>query len=338
MFKSLKNHFIPHEGNEHRPHILRKGSIRNIIVFVIVLELFAFLLPTISNINLSGGMASVLTGVLSAGTNEQRKSQNLNTLSINPVLSSAAELKAQDMAKNGYFAHTSPEGKTPWYWLEQVGYKYQYAGENLAIDFSDSKDVTDAWMNSPTHKANIVKDKYTELGTGIANGMYEGKETVFVVQVYASPAPTETKTNIIVSSEINADSKKINTKNGSILGSESSPIVKSENVETPQTVINIANSEVKPAVNYTEPTIVQKIISSPRHSTNVLFYVLFTIILISLILNIFIKIKHHHPDLVTNGLVTLSLIGAVFVVNFYLTHVNMVIAQSINYENQLIKN
>lgn len=101
-------------------------------------------------------------------------------------------MKAQDMATKGYFAHTSPEGKkTPWYWLKQVGYQYQYAGENLAINFTDSKDVTNAWMNSPTHKANIVKDKYTEVGTGIATGLYEGRETVFVAQVYANPIVKE---------------------------------------------------------------------------------------------------------------------------------------------------
>ena len=61
-------------------------------------------------------------------------------------------MKAQDMATLGYFAHVSPDGKTPWYWIEKVGYDYQYAGENLAINFSDSKDVTNAWMASPLHK------------------------------------------------------------------------------------------------------------------------------------------------------------------------------------------
>lgn len=132
-------------------------------------------------------MAAVLPAVLANLINEERQAQNLQTLAVNPVLNKAAEMKAKDMAQYGYFAHTSPEGKTPWYWLERVGYQYQYAGENLAVNFSDSKDLTIAWMNSPTHKANIEKENYTEVGTGIANGTYEGKKTIFVAQLYANP-------------------------------------------------------------------------------------------------------------------------------------------------------
>ena len=189
MFSWLKKHFIPHEGNDHRPHILRGSGIRNIVILIIFLEIFAFLIPTLTRINMTGGMAAVLPAVLADLTNQERQEQNLSTLTVSQILNQAAEMKATDMATKGYFAHTSPEGKNPWYWLEKVGYKYQYAGENLAINFSDSKDVTNAWMASPTHKANIVKGNYTEIGTGIASGIYEGRETVFVAQVYANPLP-----------------------------------------------------------------------------------------------------------------------------------------------------
>jgi len=177
MLAWLKKHFIPHEGNNHRPHILRAANIRNIIVAVIFFEVFAFLIPTITNLNMSGGMAAVLPAVLTNLTNKERQEYNLQTLTVSPLLDKAAQMKAIDMAKNGYFAHTSPAGKTPWYWLEKVGYKYQYAGENLAINFSDSKDVTSAWMASPTHRANIEKRNYTEIGTGVAEGLYKGKKT-----------------------------------------------------------------------------------------------------------------------------------------------------------------
>lgn len=187
MFSWLKKYFIPHEENDHRPHLLRKENIRNIVFVVLFLEIFTFLIPIITHINRNGGMASVLPSILANLTNDERTAQKLDTLTINPILNKAAEMKAEDMASKGYFAHTSPEGKTPWYWLTQVGYQYQYAGENLAINFTDSKDVTNAWMNSPTHRANIVKDKYTEVGTGIATGMYQGQETIFVAQVYANP-------------------------------------------------------------------------------------------------------------------------------------------------------
>ena len=189
MISWLKKHFIPHEGNNHRPHILRGSSIRNIIIIVVLLEIVIFLAPTLARLNTSGGMAAVLPAVLANLTNEERQSQKLNVLAVNPILNKAAEMKAIDMATKGYFAHISPEGKTPWYWLELAGYKYQYAGENLAVDFSDSKDVASAWMASPTHRMNIVKNNYTEIGTGLPIGMYEGRETIFVAQVYANPLP-----------------------------------------------------------------------------------------------------------------------------------------------------
>ena len=55
-------------------------------------------------------------------------------LAKSDMLQEAAEKKAQDMIENNYFAHTSPQGKTPWHWVEESGYDYRYAGENLAIN------------------------------------------------------------------------------------------------------------------------------------------------------------------------------------------------------------
>ena len=63
-----------------------------------------------------------------------------------------------DMAEKSYFAHTSPEGLTPWYWITLAGYRFSLAGENLAIDFTESEDVENAWMNSPAHRASIQPD------------------------------------------------------------------------------------------------------------------------------------------------------------------------------------
>jgi hypothetical protein len=132
-------------------------------------------------------LAAILSSTLVQLTNEERSKFTLGTLQENELLTKAANLKAEDMATKGYFAHISPEGKKPHNWLQDVGYVYQYAGENLAVNFADSEDVTIAWMNSPTHKANIVKPVYTEIGIGTATGTFEGKKTIFVAQVFANP-------------------------------------------------------------------------------------------------------------------------------------------------------
>src|SRR5258708_122532 len=74
--------------------------------------------------------ASVVAAVLVDLANTDRTQNRLDGLVINPVLSKAAQAKANDMAAKSYFAHTSPEGIDPWYWFNQAGYKFAYAGEN----------------------------------------------------------------------------------------------------------------------------------------------------------------------------------------------------------------
>ncbi len=154
------------------------------IIMILCIETIFFIAPKLFFQYQPG---AILVGLLGDLTNQQRESENLSPLKENAILNEAAKQKADDMAMYGYFAHTSPEGKTPWYWLDLVGYKYDYAGENLAINFSDTEDVTTAWMKSPTHRANIIKRQYTEMGSAIATGTYQGRESTFIVQVYANP-------------------------------------------------------------------------------------------------------------------------------------------------------
>ena len=321
MISWIKKHFIPHEGNDNLPHMLRSKNIRNVIFVLLFLEVFTFLIPTITRINSTGGMAAVLPAILADLTNEERQIQKLEILAVNPTLNKAAEMKANDMAEKGYFAHTSPEGKTPWYWLSKAGYEYQYAGENLAINFTDSKDVTNAWMASPTHKANIVKGNYTEMGTGIASGTYEGRESVFVAQVYANPLPK----TITQTQPIKSELKQIK---------EIPTIVKVEepiNILGAETVRNVVNTPIELVKR---ATLWQKLIASPRNTTNIILYVVFGIVLFALLLYIIVKMRNHHKGIITNGLMVLVIIGAIFLANYYLSYKTMVITQSLDYSNQ----
>src|SRR3990167_9778126 len=186
MFKWLKKYFIPHEGNDFQPHFLRHQTITLLLFAVIVIEL-GFLVQVFIVFDKTKFLASVLPGVLTTLTNDARAENDLPTLSQNPLLAEAARLKAEDMAREGYFAHTSPDGVTPWSWLAQVGYRYAAAGENLAVNFFDSEDVAEDWMNSPSHRANIVRSDFTEIGVGIAKGTYQGRNTIFVAQFFGKP-------------------------------------------------------------------------------------------------------------------------------------------------------
>lgn len=334
MFFWLKKHFIPHAGNNHRPHILRDGSTRNIIAIIIFLEIFTFLIPAIANINLSGGLAAILPAVLGELTNTERQSQKLGVLAINPALTRAAELKAEDMATKGYFAHTSPEGLTPWYWIDLVGYKYQYAGENLAVNFSDSKDVTEAWLNSPSHKANIVKENYTEMGTGIAKGVYKGRNTVFVAQVYANPArvvlaePKESAPKAVVKTPA-PKTPVVAAKPADVLGVE----VTGKESAKPESIdqeIKVIKTELNNE-QAIQPALWQKLLASPRNTVNVFLAAVFSMIALALVFYVIIKRRGHHLDLLTNGFAVIAIVGAIFTANYQYSYKSMVITESMDY-------
>lgn len=366
MFKSLKDSFVPHDGNDHRPHFLRAETMRTIAGLAIVFELLAFVLPTFSYISLvNSNLASVLPTVLGTLTNDQRQELNLPELKVSPLLTEAATLKAQDMAAKGYFAHTSPEGRDPWYWLERVGYAYTYAGENLAVKFKDSADVTAAWMNSPTHRANIVKAAYTEMGTGIATGEYEGKETVFVAQVYgnpvvAAPKPVPTPTPVEERVETPAPVEPTPTPTAQpvekpvttpapqteVLGAEQDPVELVPQTEngTPTT---IAQAPLQPTIAPEVPqeaNIVQRAAASPHQTTNYVFIALLIIVIAAMIINIAIRIDFQdfrHPDLITNGLSVIAIIGAIILINGRVATASLDISQmSVEYDaahNEIIQ-
>ena len=341
MISWLKKHFVPHHANDHRPHILRDVSTKNIIALVIFLEIFSFILP-MANFNYLDNLAAVLPSVLGELTNAERASQNLGILAENPLLDEAAEMKARDMATKGYFAHTSPEGLTPWYWIELAGYKYEYAGENLAVNFRDSKDVTEAWLNSPTHKANIVKGNYTEMGTGVARGMYKGKNSIFVAQVYANPKPVPkvapvppVAPTVKVDPDRVAEKAPVQKENKVVLASPVEEVVE-ENVlgaavaeeSTPAPSTGLANMPVK------NPSALEKMLASPRNTTNVILAIIFAIVALALLLYIVIKTRDHHRDLLTNGLAVLALIGAIFIANYEYSYRSLIITQSFDYSYQ----
>jgi len=302
MMKWFKRYFVPHLDNAYRPNFLLGQNMKQFMGIVLGFELLLFVLPALNPVGFinSFNLGAVLPAVLSVLTNEERLEMSLPILIENPLLTHIAQLKAEDMATKGYFAHTSPEGKTPWYWFALAGYQYVYAGENLAVNFSDSKDVTDAWMNSPTHRANIVQGAYTEMGTGIATGVYQGQETIFVAQVYAAPAQQ-------------TDSRSFSSQNPTRPDTDGNLLAVSP-VES-QEVLGEISKEVETVP--TEPTFVEKTLSSPHQAANVVSYVTLSIVLAALFLNIVIKFDQQHPDLITNGLIVAVIIFAVHLSNDY---------------------
>ncbi len=90
--------------------------------------------------------AAVVQAQVVALTNVERTDNSVPILTENSVLDQAAQARAEDMASKGYFSHTAPDGSLPWVWFDKFGYNYRYAGENLAVRFTDSNEVVNAWM------------------------------------------------------------------------------------------------------------------------------------------------------------------------------------------------
>lgn len=179
--------FTPQESNNYKAKTLQ---IDFLSFYLMVALLLAF---TVKNIgpyvnNVLGFATDITTPKLFELSNKEREKQSLPPLQYNAELAEAARKKAADMFAKDYWAHFAPDGTTPWSFMLSSGYQYEYAGENLAKNFLFSQGVVDAWMNSQTHKENMLRKEYTEVGYGVVNGVLNGEETTLVVQMLGAPS------------------------------------------------------------------------------------------------------------------------------------------------------
>lgn len=179
------------------------------LFFCAVLAVFCFIiifLP-LTEFKISKLLADLTQQTIISQINPVRQSSGLPGLQVNGKLNQAAQLKAEDMIARNYFSHKDPDGKAPWVWLEQVGYDYSAAGENLAMDVSDPEVLKNAWLNSPSHAKNILNTNFTDIGVGVAKGKINGKKTIVVVMFLAKETGVEpTK---VVSKPVSAASRFI---------------------------------------------------------------------------------------------------------------------------------
>jgi hypothetical protein len=127
-------------------------------------------------------------------TNDYRSRHDVSPLTNHNYLNDAAQAKAMDMAENNYWSHNTPSGEEPWLFITNANYLYLNAGENLAYGFATSRETVAGWINSPTHRENMLDSNYTEVGFGFINSedyVGNGRQTI-VVAMYAKPAPGNT--------------------------------------------------------------------------------------------------------------------------------------------------
>lgn len=184
--KKFSHYFLPHPETHRKAHLL---SWHFLLIYIL---LFVLLRTTFDLVNIfQPGVLGVNSTVTSAqvieAVNKERTQRGLSALKENQSLATAAQAKANNMFEENYWAHFAPSGKDPWKFIQSAGYKFTYAGENLARNFYNTDDVVKAWMNSPTHRANILNPAYRDIGIAVSEGVLQGQKTTLIVQMFGTP-------------------------------------------------------------------------------------------------------------------------------------------------------
>lgn len=140
---------------------------------------------------------SLSINLITKSTNDVREQNGYNSLVLNHILTTAAQAKADDMAKKQYFSHYGPDGTSPWKFFKDSGYTYEIAGENLAVTNQDEASIIDGWLDSPAHRENLLNNGYQDIGIGIAyyGNHKEYKNTTVIVAFYGRSSSGRTGDN-----------------------------------------------------------------------------------------------------------------------------------------------
>lgn len=213
MLEFLRHLFLPHESNNHRARLLHPSSILTLTAIFLGFQVFITQVSRSYPQILGYATAQISSEEVIKLTNEQRQANGLDIVKLDPELSVAAAQKAADMFARNYWAHVSPIGTQPWYFITSAGYSYRYAGENLARDFSNPQSVVQAWMDSPSHRENILNSKYQDIGLAVVDGKLEGRETTLVVQMFGTKlsAPSDISKSSSTTISVKAAESKVAT-------------------------------------------------------------------------------------------------------------------------------
>ncbi len=325
MRKTLHKYFIPHHTNEYKPHFLRRRSINFLVFLVVVVFAGSFTMKSLAD---TSGLAQIiLPDTLVQLTNQDRAQNNLNALSTNSKLITAASMKANDMSTYGYFAHVSPQGITPWHWFKKAGYTFLHAGENLAVNFSSSHDVEVAWMNSPGHRANILGQNFKEIGIATSNGIYNGNPTIFVVQLFGAPAQfTQTKTEPSkIPNKTEKAKEVVSTQSGIVKSETASDVTQGLN----EKIEVVSDTPVSQEFKALDENLIPAVVSTPAEPARIswldkffltpsrlmmqVYLALSALILLAILLHIFIEIEHQHMPSIVSGITVLVLMAGLYI-------------------------
>jgi uncharacterized protein YkwD len=130
--------------------------------------------------NLSRAQLSLLSAINSA-----RAAAGVPPLRASVPLTSAANWQSKALARAGYLDHTSPDGSTLIDRLARVRWHGVAAGEDLAVAGAPG-DAVAMWLASPGHRENLLRPSFKTVGLGLARGVWNGREALYVTADFAS--------------------------------------------------------------------------------------------------------------------------------------------------------
>src|SRR3990172_992889 len=181
----LAHYFYPGYSNNHKAKLLHSTTLFLLVAFIIVFQVFLSSAPSVG-LKVLGYSANIPPDQIITLTNKRRTEAGLSPLTYNPALTSAAKAKGDHILAYDYWAHVASDGTEPWSFFISAGYKYRYAGENLARDFSDPNSAVEAWMASPSHRDNMLSSKYKDIGVAVVEGDLAGVDTTIIVQLFGT--------------------------------------------------------------------------------------------------------------------------------------------------------
>lgn len=312
--KNLKDFFIPHEGNNHKPHSLRPKSLAAYLIVTIAIKLLGtgFLFFVYPN---KAEMSRIVTDEVITFVNKERKENGLNKLRVDPVLSKIALLKGEDMLRRGYFAHDTPEGRRPWEWIAKEEYDYVYAGENLAMDFSSAELIHKAFMKSPNHRKNILNEKYLDIGVAVVSGEILGHESDILIQFFGTKRRDAFVPQKAMAQKPAIQRIEIPSRVASDMGAQN------EKTQDRQNILGGESSEEIIVVNNTEAGNGSKIVNFSIFWMNVAFIGFLIFITLALLVNIVVRFKIQHGSLIMQTLVVIAIISALFITKLHFAEI-----------------
>jgi hypothetical protein len=308
LFHTLRHLFHPQRSNNHRPKILHPDGLFAVVFIVGAAWLAISPMGSLSKRmgHVLGFASNITANEVVLATNQERAKEGLGQLTTNAKLNQAALAKAQNMFSQQYWAHIAPDGTEPWKFFRDANYKYSVAGENLARDFSNTNDMMTAWLASPTHKKNIMDNRYQEIGVAVVDGNLLGTDTTLVVQLFGTPMTGQP--------EIDQSGKKVVAK--------PAPVKEVTFVES-ATDQNLQHTEANGANVPTQPMTRQEVLAStvvpasdlhtpiflsPLQMSKIFFLIVIMVISLTLIYDSFIMNNHNTVRLVGKNFAHLALL------------------------------